>query len=163
MGKVRSSAAIAALVLGLGSLPAQAIHFYRGPGGGCTPATGELTDDPTPPSGPVAATVKMLHNSYHDDETGGPVTFIEPGQAVRFTWNSAHCHSADSAGTFASGFHYPTTAPTSAQALPGVFDYPIPEETATLAFTHTFPTAGTFTYSCVHHAAIGMTGVVVVG
>lgn len=139
---------------------AEAIHFYRGPGGGCTPATGGLTDD-TPPSGVTAATVLMGHNSYHDASTGLPVTRIRAGESVRWTWNSAHCHSVTGPG-IESGFHYPTTAPSSPRVVPGFFDYPLLEMTPTLAFTHTFNTVGRFSYACVHHGLIGMQGVVIV-
>lgn len=151
---------IAAAVVGLlGSVmpAAQAIHFYRGPGGGCSAADGAL-------GAPVAAaaTVMLGHNTYNDPATALlPVTVIKAGEAVKWTWNSAHCHSVTGAA-FNSGFHYPTTAPSSPLVARGAFDYPVLEVAPTLSFTQTFPTPGTFTYSCVHHAAIGMAGVVVV-
>ncbi len=155
-----SFAAIATAVLFAGAVPAGAIHFYRGPGGGCTPASGDLTDQ-VQPQGPIAASVLMLHNTYHDVSSGSPVTRVDAGQAVRWTWNSAHCHSV-SAAEFNSGFHYPTAAPGSPRVLPGLFDYPVPELSPTLSYTRTFTTPGIYTYSCVHHGAIGMAGVVVV-
>ena len=143
--------------------PAHAVHFYRGPGGGCTPKTGETTDR-AEPNGPVTATVRMEHNLFRDVATGGPITRVAIGDAVRFTWNSEHCHSADaSEGSFTSGFHYPQATPTTPQVVPGFFEYPVLTDTPTLAFTHTFTTAGTFRYACVHHASIGMNGIVIVG
>lgn len=150
-----------AIVLSM-TAPAHAVHWYRGPGGGCTPSAGETTDR-TEPNGPVAATVRMEHNLFRDVASGGPVTRIAVGQAVRFTWNSEHCHSADAVDrSFASGFHYPQATPTSPQVLPGLFEYPALTDAPTLAFTHTFTVPGTFRYACVHHAAIGMNGVVIV-
>lgn len=148
--------------------PAWAPHLYRSNDGGCSPATGRLTDDPRPKKKkgkvkPVtpAATVMMLHNTFNDTSTGLPITFISKGQAVMWTWNSSHCHSA-TGEAFNSGFHYPKIAPTTPQAVPGLFEYPIPEQVAKLSFVHTFKTSGTFQYSCVHHNVIGMVGVVVV-
>lgn len=139
---------------------AGAVHFYRGPGQGCTPADGDLTD--TPAQGPLGATVLMLHNSFNDLLTGTPVTIIKAGQSVKWTWNSEHCHSTWSLGNFYSGFHYPSDTPTTPEVLPGLFHYPVPTLAPTLAFTHTFGTPGNFLYFCEHHQLIGMQGVVVV-
>lgn len=152
---------VAALLGALVTAPfAEAIHFYRGPGGGCLPASGELTDDDAP-SGPVAATVVLGHNSYHDSSSALPVTRIRVGESVRWTWNSAHCHSVSGSG-IQSGFYYPTQAPSSPRVVAGFFDYPVLETSPTLAFTHTFNAPGRFTYACIHHAPIGMQGVVIV-
>ena len=154
---------------------AQAIHFYRGPDGGCTAATGELSDDPRdaqgkPIHGPVAAEIRLGHNYFHDGEAvateavaPASETTIKAGEAIRWTWNSAHCHSVEANdGSFESGYHYPATAPESPQVAPGVFDYPILDETPTLSYVHTFDEPGTYDYFCVHHASIGMTGRVIV-
>ncbi|HVE94202.1 MAG TPA: plastocyanin/azurin family copper-binding protein [Acidimicrobiales bacterium] len=136
---------------------AGAVHFYRGTGQGCSAADGALGAAVTP-----AATVMLGHNTYHDPATGFlPVTVINAGEAVQWTWNSAHCHSVNGSG-FASGFHYPASTPTTPAVAPGALHYPVPEVAPTLSYTRTFPTAGTFQYSCVHHAAIGMAGIVVV-
>src|SRR5688500_17084357 len=113
--------AVACLAWVLGSAsPSWAPHLYRGPGGGCTPNDGALSDGGT---GTIGATVMMLHNTFNDSETLGPVTFIEAGQAVTWTWNSAHCHSAKSAdvGGFYTGYYYPAPVPSSPQAVPGFF------------------------------------------
>jgi plastocyanin len=155
---------------------ADAIHFYRGPAGGCTPASGQLTDDPVDGAGklirgPIVTTIRMGHNYYHEAPSSPTegiqperVTTIKVGQAIRWTWNSAHCHSvqSDDGKTFKSGYHYPTTPPESPQVAPGAFDYPINDETPTLEYVHTFQKAGTFDYFCVHHDAIGMNGQIVV-
>lgn len=155
----RALLALAALAV-LTLLPAAgAVHWYRGPGGGCTPADGALG---TPPAA-SGATVLMLHNTFHDLATGSPVTVIKAGQSVTWTWNSAHCHSAAAdGGAFYSGYHYPAQAPSSPRVLPGFFEYPVPTLEPTLSYTHTFAQPGTFTYACEHHRLIGMVGVVVV-
>lgn len=156
------TACLAAALLVAAAPAAWAPHFYRGPGGGCTPADGELSNGGT---GQVAATVLMLHNSFNDAATGLPVTVVNAGQAIRWTWNSEHCHSATSTaagGDINSGFHYPSDEPTTPSLAPGVFHYPVPTMTPTLAYTHTFTTPGVFTYNCVHHNVLGMVGVVVV-
>ena len=155
-----------AMVMLMAAPGAQAVHFYRGSGGGCTPADGATTNDPAA-SGTVAATVLVMHNTFNDSATGLPVTTIKAGEAVRWTWNSSHCHSvgnkADtSPGGFYSGYHYPTATPESPQVVPGFFDYPVPDMTPTLSYTRTFTTPGTYQYTCEHHAAIGMVGAVVV-
>jgi plastocyanin len=152
---------VAAAVIGLlGSFVpgASAVHLYRGPGGGCTPADGPTGDAATP-----AATIMVMHNTFNDAANALPITVINAGDSIAFTWNSSHCHSVQaSAGEFYSGFHYPTAPPESPQAVAGVFEYPVPDLTPTLVWTHTFATPGVFQYSCEHHAAIGMVGVVIV-
>ena len=139
---------------------AGAVHFYRGPGSGCTPNDGALSDDGGA-SGPAGATVRMMHNTFHDVATGTPVTRIAVGESVTWTWNSEHCHSAV-ATTFNSGFHHPAAEPTTPAVAPGTFHYPVPTLEPTLSFTHTFDQAGTFQYWCEHHTTIGMRGVIVV-
>lgn len=161
---IRLAAAVAVLAVAAAVPSAQAIHFYRtcDPPNGQGPASGTITDDPGG-SGPVAATVLMGHNTFTDASTGTPVTVVQAGQAVRWTWNSAHCHSVQSSvvGVFNSGFHYPATAPSTPR-VHDFFEYPVLELTPSLAFVHTFTTPGTYTYFCIHHTIIGMNGVVVV-
>jgi plastocyanin len=147
---------------------AGAVHFYRSGGGGCREATGELG---TAPGGNNAgATVLLLHNTYHDLATGAPVTVIEAGESVTWRWASLHCHSVTTSRggglgttdpTFDSGFRYPTQA-GEVRVLPNFFDYPVPALEQDLTYTKTFATPGIYPYLCVHHAAIGMQGVVVV-
>ena len=162
--------------------PALAFHLYRNLGNGCTPATGSITDD-TATSGPVAATVLVMHNTFNDTSTGLPVTHIKAGQSVLWKWASEHCHSVQqkAVGTalatgFYSGFHYPLAVPTTPKAVPGLVLYPVPDigdqvpalngvagiGSPTLSYTHTFTTPGTYTYICEHHVEIGMVGTVVV-
>lgn len=146
-----------------------AVHFYRGPGGECSPASGELTDDPDTSgdgkadSGPVEAEVVVLHNTFHDASSGTPVTRIEVGEAVRWNWNSSHCHSVrGSDGSFYSGFHYPEESPDSPEVAPGLFHYPVPDPSPTLSYVHTFEEPGKFLYDCEHHGQAGMQGLVIV-
>jgi plastocyanin len=156
----KATIAAAVLVLGMMAAPAHAIHEYRGPGGGCTPADGPTTDDAAA-SGPVAATISVLHNTFNDKATGLPQTHVKVGDSVVWEWASAHCHSVQAAG-FYSGFHYPTAEPESPHVLPGLFDYPVPDDTPTLSYRHTFTTVGSYSYACEHHASIGMIGTIVV-
>jgi len=178
-GSIRKTlfGATVALILLTSLSGAQAIHFYRNDGGGCSPAEGALTDDApdTTPTG--ATTVVVGHNAFTEGISGfdagslvAPIeTTIKTGEAITWTWNSAHCHSVtsrlvaeDTTALFDSGFHYPTTPPDSPQAIPGFFDYPLLDEDPPLTYTHTFTTAGTFEYYCVHHESIGMRGIVIV-
>lgn len=158
--------AVATLALAAGVPSAQAIHFYRGTGSGCSAADGPTTDDPEGTTQNVTATVVVGHNTFSEGVSGlaaptGVETRIKAGDSITWTWNSSHCHSVTGQG-WDSGFHYPTEAPESQQVAPGAFDYPLLDETPTLSYTRTFTTPGTFAYSCVHHASIGMTGVVIV-
>jgi len=177
---------VAGAVALLGGLagPSLAFHLYRllanlQQPGHCTAASGQLGD--TAPS--AAATVLVMHNTFNDTSTGLPVTHIKAGQSVVWEWASAHCHSVEQtngvtpvSGGFYSGFHYPTTAPSTPQAVPGLVEYPVPEigdqvpalngvagiGSPTLFYTRTFTTPGTYTYICEHHVEIGMVGTVVV-
>ena len=153
-----------ALVAGV-TFPASAIHWYRGPGSGCTPNDGALTDDPAGTTQNVTAVVALGHNAFERGvggtgfAFGGVKTTIKVGESVRWEWNSSHCHSVSSrGGLFNSGFHYPTQAPESSRVVPGFFEYPILDDTPTLTYTRTFTTPGVFPYFCVHHDSIGMNG-----
>lgn len=168
--RFKLAAGVTLLVLAAGAPGAQAFHFYRGPGGGCTPTDGAISDDAAGTVQNVTATVHMLHNGFADAATGLPVTRVHVGESIRWEWNSSHCHSVEEGmgppapanQVFASGFHYPTAPPESPQVQPGFFEYPVLDLTPTLTFTHTFTTPGTYNYYCVHHAIIGMRAVVVV-
>jgi plastocyanin len=154
------------LMLAASTPSAHAIHFYRGPGGGCTPADGAITDDPTGGGGPVGAIVQIGHNTFSEVNVSGfgvlpGEVHVKVGSAVQWTWNSAHCHSVK-ADSFYSLFHYPTAPPESPLVAPGAFEYPILDDTPTLSYTHTFNAVGTYAYACEHHASIGMTGTVIV-
>src|SRR5919109_115024 len=133
---------VVALFLAAGLPSAHAIHFYRSTDGGCAPADGATTDDP-PETVPTAeVTVVVGHNTFSEGIAGTGIgvqdlldsteTHIKAGEAITWTWNSAHCHSVTSSdyssGTtplFDSGFLYPVTPPESPRVLPGVFEYPI--------------------------------------
>lgn len=168
---LRFAAATIAIMLA-GTVPANAVHWYRGPADTCTPDDGATTDDPGGISGPNGATVRLLHNAYENAGGSGsitgfsnevPTTTIDAGESVTWTWNSSHCHSVLFAGGEPnSGMHYPTAAPESQQVVPGYFDYPVLDETPTLSWTHTFTSPGTYAYSCKHHGSIGMRGTLVV-
>jgi plastocyanin len=174
-GLARSAlfAATVALFLAAGLPPAHAIHWYRSTDSGCSAADGALTDDPVDTIPNVKETVMLGHNTFGEGlaGTGFSVealltpfeTRINAGESIVWTWNSAHCHSVTSTDlVFDSGFHYPTTPPESPRVVPGVFEYPLLDATPTLSYTRTFTTPGTYSYFCVHHASIGMNGVVIV-
>lgn len=165
--------ATVALIVAASLPPAHAIHFYRSTDGGCAPADGPTTDDPVDTVPNVTATVVVGHNVFGEGIAGTgfdvqtlltpPEVHIKAGESITWTWNSAHCHSVTgSDSSFDSGFIYPVTPPESLRAVPGFFEYPLLDDTPTLSYTHTFTTPGTFDYFCVHHASIGMNGVVVV-
>ncbi|HEV8359424.1 MAG TPA: plastocyanin/azurin family copper-binding protein [Candidatus Thermoplasmatota archaeon] len=137
-----------------------AVHLYRGPGGGCTPAVGNL-GDPLP-SGGATKTVLVLHNTYLDTSTGLPLTVINVGDTVTWTWNSEHCHSVQDGASIDSGFHYPEPTPTTPLLLPGLVEYPVPTLEPKLSYTLTFPAPGVYNYICIHHNLIGMHGTVIV-
>lgn len=155
----RSILMVALLVGALTAPAAEAIHFYRGPGGGCQPASGEIGESQNP--GPKEADVQLWHNTFADGSTLSPVTTIKAGGSITWTWNSAHCHSVTFADS-ATGLRYPSKEPSTPRVVQGFFDYPVLETDPGLSFTKTFTTPGRFTYSCDHHAAIGMVGVVIV-
>ena len=172
--------ATVAVVLTAGVSPVHAFHWYRSTDGGCSAADGALTDDPVDTTPNVTATVVVGHNTFGEGLAGSGFsvethmtpteTRIKAGESITWTWNSAHCHSVTSSDPlgagptplFDSGFLYPATPPESPRAVPGFFEYPRLDETPTLSYTRTFPTPGTYDYFCVHHASIGMNGVVVV-
>jgi plastocyanin len=171
-------AATVSVVLAAGLPSAHAFHFYRSTDGGCAPADGTLSDDPPETIQDVTATVVLGHNVFGEGLAGtgfsvetllAPTeTHIRAGESITWTWNSAHCHSVTAtdqvagAPIFDSGFLYPITPPESPRVAPGLFEYPLLDETPTLSYTHTFATPGTYDYFCVHHASIGMNGVVIV-
>lgn len=175
-------AAVSLVALG-GVLPAHSFHLYRSTDGGCASNDGALTDDPPDElgnivHGPIATTIRLLHNGFQDEAKGSSIlgfqiqestVTIAAGESLIWTWNSAHCHSVTFEPNAAfgesppdSGFLYPTTAPDSPQAVPGVFEYPILSQSPTLSWQHTFSTPGTYGYFCVHHASIGMVGTIIV-
>lgn len=164
-GLGRRRAAVLAVVIGLGSVaaPASAVHFYRGPGGGCSPADGMLAAEGADVETSADATVLVLHNTFNDTANGSPVTRIAVGDTVQWDWSSEHCHSVSaSASSFYSGYHYPSAEPTTPALAPGLFHYPVPTSEATLMYRKTFTEPGTYQYVCEHHAAIGMVGTVIV-
>lgn len=169
--------ATVALVVAAGMPQASAIHWYRSTDSGCAPADGELTDDPDGVTPNVTEAVVLGHNTFSEGVSGfdaaslvAPVeTTVSVGESIRWTWNSAHCHSVTSDDfaveeqrVFDSGFVYPEEPPESAQAVPGALEYPALDDTPTLSYVHTFTEPGTYSYFCVHHESIGMRGVVIV-
>ncbi len=202
--------AIAVFVLVACVSTSEAFHLFRGDekkgcstGGDnftdpqCCPKSGRQSDDPAVPgrpnlriSGPIGATVYVLHNSFNEKQTLAPgVVVITAGQAVEWRWASYHCHSVTGSlpglnpgspvpgsgakPLFDSGFIYPAAKPRAADMMglaamtipgaEGFLDYPIPDfDRQTLSYVHTFHDPGVYPYHCVHHQEIGMEALVIV-
>ncbi len=146
------------LLVAAATIPsAGAIHFYQGSGSGCQEAQpGHLGE-----GGTGDRTVDVLHNTFNDASNGSPITTISAGDSVTWRWASVHCHSVSGTG-WDSGFYWPSGASTDVHAVPGFFDYPLPDDSPSLSYTRTFTEPGIHLYSCVHHAIIGMQGAVIV-
>lgn len=171
MARRRFVVVIAGLGLLLGLMPsAAAFHWYRSDVDGCTPNDGALTDEDQTLPDDVEAEVLLGHTTYHDSANGTPMTRIDAGESVRWDWASSHCHSVTFGDPtadrkerdFGTDLHYPQEAPDSPEAAPGLFHYPVLDDSPTLSYTHTFEEPGTYTYYCIHHWYVGMQGTVVV-
>ena len=109
-----------------------------------------LEEDPADAS----ARVTVVGFNFIDDDTGSSTTEVGVGDAVTWSWLLDHCHSVT--------FEDPDLSTQGANGF-------MPEEPELVrmsddgdAFTVTFEQPGTYTYICVHHASVGMTGTVVV-
>lgn len=130
--------------------PASAVHLFP-----VTPGfdplghdcAANLTDAPSDPE----ATVDVAGFNFVDGASRSSTTEIEAGQAVTWTWQADHCHSvtlADGRGTQGADGFMPAQPELVRIGDRGD------------SFTLTFDTPGTYEYQCVHHASVGMTGVV---
>jgi plastocyanin len=153
----RTTLPLLAMALAVGALvvPAGAIHLFPlapgDPGGDCGTT---LQPDP----GSSAGHVGVGHFSFMDHASGDSRTTVNVGDSVTWVWEQPYCHSV----TFQSAEVQSTDG-----GEPGGFDGGEPQltrpEGSANSFTATFDKAGTYEYSCVHHASMGMTGVVEVG
>lgn len=134
--------------------PAHAVHLFPltptfdPVGHDCAKA---LTAAPAVP----AATVQVVGFSFSDARSRNSTTTITAGQAVTWTWTLDHCHSVtfgDGRGTEGASGFMPAGQPQLVRMGGAGKD----------SFALTFAAPGTFDYSCVHHASVGMTGTVVV-
>ena len=152
----RTTLPFLAIVAAVGTLivPAGAIHLFPlapgDPGGDCG-AT--LKPDP----GSSAGHVGVEPFSFMDHSSGDSTTQAKAGDSVTWVWEVPYCHSV----TFQS-----TEVQSTDGGEPGGFDGSEPQltkpEGSNTTFTTKFDKPGTYEYSCVHHASVGMTGTVVV-
>lgn len=97
------------------------------------------------------AEVDVVGFNFVDGSSRTSTSTIEAGQTVTWTWLADHCHSvtfADDRGTQGDEGFMPEQ-PQLVRVGDGGD-----------SFTLTFDAPGTYEYQCVHHAAVGMTGVV---
>lgn len=151
----RTTLPLLAMVFAIGALivPAGAIHLFPlapgDPGGDCG-AT--LQPDP----GGSAGHVGVEHFTFVDHSSGGSTSNVKAGDSVTWVWEQPYCHSvtfqaADVAGT--------EGGPPAGRGSEPQLTKP---EGSNNTFTAKFDQAGTYDYSCVHHASVGMVGKVVV-
>ncbi|MGH9038774.1 MAG: plastocyanin/azurin family copper-binding protein [Acidimicrobiia bacterium] len=146
-------ATVFALVAWVG--PAGAFHLFPlfpgDPFGDCGSA---LQPDP----GGAAGHVGVQAFSFMDHTSGDSTTKVNAGDSVTWVWENPYCHSI----TFQS-----TEVQSTDGGQPGNYDGSQPQLTkpdgSNDTFTVKFDAPGTYGYSCVHHASVGMTGEVVVG
>lgn len=142
-----------ALLLAL-AVPAGAIHLFPNvpgdPGGDCGAA---LEADP----GGSAKYVSVAGFDFRDQSDGTSTSQVNAGQSVTWRWDLPHCHSV----TFQSNEVQSTDG-----KQPGGFEGDEPQlvkpEGNRNTFTVKFDKPGNYNYFCIHHQAVGMTGVVVV-
>ena len=142
-----------ALVL-LFAAPAGAVHLFP-----LTPTADPLGHDCAKNlvanPGNAQASVRVAGFNFLDTRTNTSATNISAGQSVAWTWLLDHCHSVTFVGgrgtQGAEGF-MPAGQPQLVRLNGSGKD----------TFVLAFPEPGTYQYSCVHHASVGMTGTVVV-
>ena len=143
-----------ALAVGALAVPAGAIHLFPlfpgDPGGDCG-AT--LTTDPGGSPGHVG--VEFF--SFKDHASSSTTTQIKAGESVTWVWENPYCHSV----TFQSPEITGTEGGPPAGRTGSEPQLTKPKGSNN-AFTAKFDKPGTYKYSCVHHASLGMTGQVVV-
>lgn len=146
-----------AMILAVGALavPAGAFHLFPlfpgDPGGDCG-AT--LQPDP----GGSAGHVGVEHFRFMDHSSGDSTTTIKAGELVTWVWDVPYCHSV----TFQSPDMKGTEGgpPAGREGKEPQLTKPDGNNNS---FTAKFDTPGTYDYTCVHHASVGMKGKVVVG
>lgn len=147
-------AAVAALAAGLTAAPAQAVHIFP-----LTPAFDPLGHDCAKNLQPAPAAperiVWTVGFSFIDTTSLSSNTSVTAGQTVSWQWLADHCHSV----TFVD-----VRQPAGTQGAPG-FAPAQPElvrHGTGSAFSVRFDQPGVYNYLCVHHAGVGMSGVVTV-
>ena len=143
-----------AVLLG-GAVPAQAIHLFPLFPGDPTGDCGAKLQ--TAPKRPSAATVNTDAFFFYDSDNFSSTTTIKRGQSVTWVWNLDHCHSVTTTSVPKGAKPFTTRGGPPATQVELV--KPVDERNA---FTVKLTVPGTYHYQCVHHAAVGMTGTVVV-
>ncbi|MEX2196253.1 MAG: plastocyanin/azurin family copper-binding protein [Thermoleophilaceae bacterium] len=140
-------------VLAVGVQPAHAVHLFP-----LTPVFDPLGHDcaknlQAAPETPSAGEALVVGFSFIDRDSKGSNTTIEAGESVTWEWLANHCHSVT--------FSDPQIGGTAGEQG---FEPNQPELVRMNgndhAFTVTFEEPGTYSYLCVHHAGVGMTGTV---
>ncbi len=143
-----------ALAVGALAVPAGAIHLFPlfpgDPGGDCGAV---LQPDP----GSSAGHVGVEDFSFMDHSSSSSTTTVKPGDSVTWSWENPYCHSV----TFESADIKGTEGGPPAGRNHNEPQLTKPEG-SNKTFTAKFDKPGTYKYSCVHHASVGMTGQVVV-
>lgn len=142
-------------VLFLAAPSAEAIHLFP-----LTPVFDPLGHDceqnlTAAPSDPDA-TVFVAGFNFVDADTGTSTTSVSTGETVNWQWLADHCHSV----RFVS-----SNAPVPGTEGGTTFNNENLVRMNGLgndSFSVTFNQSGTYSFFCEHHAALGMTGAVVV-
>jgi plastocyanin len=132
--------------------PAQAIHLFP-----LTPGFDPVGHDcaqalEQAPEAQSAATVATVGFNFLDEASRSSTTTIAAGESVTWRWLADHCHSV----TFSDGSGT-AGAPGFQPAEPELVRFGAGD-----TYTVTFEDPGTYGYLCVHHAAVGMQGTIVV-
>ena len=147
---------VAVAALSLVHAPANAVHLFP-----LTPTSDPLGHDCakalTAAPAASAASVQVVGFNFIDEASGTSATTVKAGETVGFTWTFDHCHSVTfeaggPAGTFGSEGFMPEGQPQLVRMNGDGND----------TFALTFPSPGEFSYVCVHHGSVGMTGSVTV-
>ena len=147
---------VAVAALSLLPAPANAVHLFP-----LTPTSDPLGHDCakalTAAPASSSADVQVVGFNFIDQASGASATTVTAGETVAWTWALDHCHSV----TFEPG------GPTGTSGSEGFMPEGQPELVrmngdGNDTFTLTFPSPGEFSYVCVHHGSVGMTGTVTV-
>lgn len=104
----------------------------------------------------AASEVAVVGFSFVDTGSQSSTSSIQVGESVTWSWLADHCHSV----TFTS-----EGSPDGTLGGPNSVNQPELVRIADdggASFTATFVEPGTYSYICVHHVGMGMTGTVVV-
>ncbi len=104
----------------------------------------------------ATANVSITDYQFTDTTSGNGTTTITAGDTVQWHWNASGHSTTAGVCQYTGGGAYGSYECTAN----GNWDSGI--ESSNFDFSHTFLTAGTFTYFCMQHGTMGMTGTVIV-